>query len=135
MCKPNKTCKIDDTKKLHVLMKAFITSQFSYCPLVLMYHSRTLNNQVNTIYERVLRFFYKNETFLSFDDLLKRDRLVSIHQKNRQILATEIYKTKNDLGHFIQKPYNLRNDSELQRRRSRTLYFGTESISSLAPKI
>ena len=116
-------------------MKAFITSQFSYCPLVLMYHSRTLNNQVNTIYERVLRFFYKNETFLSFDDLLKRDRLVSIHQKNRQILATEIYKTKNDLGHFIQKPYNLRNDSELQRRRSRTLYFGTESISSLALKI
>ena len=85
----------------------------------------------------------KNETFLSFDDLLKRDRSVSIHQKNLQILATEIYKTKNDLGpkimkdtfHFIQKPYNLRNDPELQRRRNRTVYFGTESISSLAPKI
>ena len=68
---------------------------------------------------------------------------MSIHQKNLQILATEIYKTKNDLGpkimkdtfHFIQKPYNLRNDPELQRRRNRTVYFGTESISSLAPKI
>ena len=68
---------------------------------------------------------------------------MSIHQKNLQILATEIYKTKNDLGpkimkdtfHFIQKPYNLRNDPELQRRRKRTAYFGTESISSLNPKI
>ena len=94
----------------------------------------------------------KNETFLSFDDLLKRDRSVSIHQKNLQLLATKIYKTKNDLGpkikedtfHFIQKPYNLRYDPELQRRRNRTVYFGTESISesissesisSLAPKI
>ena len=68
---------------------------------------------------------------------------MSIHQKNLQILATEIYTTKNDLGpkivkdtfHFIQKPYNLRNDPELQRQRNCTVYFGTESISSLAPKI
>ena len=80
---------------------------------------------------------------VSFDDLLKRDRSVSIHQKNLQILATEIYNTKNDLGpkimkdtfRFIQKPCNLRNDPELQSRRNRTVYFGTESISSLAPKI
>ena len=124
-------------------MKAFITSQFSYCPLVWMFHNRTLNNRINKIHERALRLVYKNETFLSFDDLLKRDRSVSIHQKNLQILATENCKTKNDLGlkimkdtfHFIQKPYNLRNDPELQRRRNRTAYFGTESVSSLAPKI
>ena len=80
--------------------------------------------------------------FFSFDDLLKRDKSVSIHQKNLQILVTEIYKTKNDLGpkimkgtfHFIQKPYNLKNDPELQRRRDRTVYFGTERISSLDQK-
>ena len=124
-------------------MNAFITFQFSYCPLVWMFHSRTLNNRINKIHERALRLVYKNETFLSFDDLLKRDRSVSIHQKNLQILATEICKTKNDLGpkimkdtfHFIQKPYNLRNDPELQRRKNRTVYFGTENISSLASKI
>ena len=87
-------CNYMDTKKRRVLMKAFITSQFSYCPLVWMFHSRTLNNRINKIHERALRLVYKNETFLSFDDLLKRDRSVSIHQKNLQILATEIYKTK-----------------------------------------
>ena len=124
-------------------MNAFITSQFSYCPLVWIFHSRTLDNQINKIHEKGLRLVYKNETFSSFDDFLKRDKSVSIHQKNLQILATEIYETKNDLRpkimkdtfHFIQKPYNLRNDPELQRRRNRTVYFGTESISSLAPKI
>ena len=118
------------TWKRRALMNAFITSQFSYCPLVWMYHSRTLNNRINKIHEKALGLVYKNETFFSFDDLLKRDKSVSIHQKNLQILATEFYKTKNDLGlkimnnnfHFIQKPYNLRNDPELQRRRYRTVY-------------
>ena len=84
-------------------MNAFIPSQFSYCPLVWMFHSRTLNNRINKIHEKALRLVFKNETFSSFDNLLKRDKSVSIHQKNLQILATEIYKTKNDLGPKIMK--------------------------------
>ena len=40
-----------------------------------------------------------------------------------------------NIFHFIQKPYNLGGDPELQRRRNRTVYSGTESISSLAPRI
>ena len=60
-------------------MKAFITSQFSHCPLTSMFHGRTLKNRINKIHERALRLVYKNETFLCFDDLLKRDRSVSIH--------------------------------------------------------
>ena len=35
-------------KKLRVIMKAFIMSQFNYCRLVWMCHSRTLNNKINT---------------------------------------------------------------------------------------
>ena len=122
-------------KKTSVLRNAFITSQFSYCPLVWMFHSRTLNNQINKIQEKALRFNYKNETFLYFDDLIKRDKSVSIQQKNLQLLATEIYQTKNDLGpkimkdtfDFIQKSYNLRNDPELHLH----IY---ATISSLAQK-
>ena len=68
---------------------------------------------------------------------------VSIHQRNLQILAIEICKVRNDLGPeimknispFVQKPYNLRNDSTLQRQRKHTMYFGTESISSLASNV
>ena len=40
-------------QKLHVLTgKLFITSQFNYCPIVWMCHSRSLNNKVNHIHER-----------------------------------------------------------------------------------
>ena len=47
-----RVCNYMDTKKRHVLMNAFITSQFSYCPLVWMFHSRTLNNRINKIHEK-----------------------------------------------------------------------------------
>ena len=35
-----------------VLMKSFINSQFNYCPLVWMFHSRYLNNKINKLQER-----------------------------------------------------------------------------------
>ena len=111
-----------NTNKRRVLMKAFITSQFSYCPVELMFHCRAMNNRINTPKEKALRRIYTNKPTLSFDDLLKEDKLVKIQQKNLQILATEIYKVKNDLGpktvayifHFVEKLYNLRNNSIMQ---------------------
>ena len=132
-----------NNNKPRVLMKAFITSQFPYSPLVWMFHSRTMNNRNNTLHEKALRLVNTNKPNLSFDDLLKEDKLVKTHQKNLQILATEIYKVKNDLGpkimagvfHFVEKPYNLRNNSIIQRQANRTVYFGTKGISSLAPKL
>ena len=32
------------------LMKAFITSQFNYCSLIWMFHSRPLNNRINKVH-------------------------------------------------------------------------------------
>ena len=45
-----------DLSKRNVLMKAFITSQFSYCPLTWMLHSRTLHNRINNIKITSLHF-------------------------------------------------------------------------------
>ena len=36
------------------LFKTFVTSQFNYCPLVWICHSRTLNNRTNSIHHRAL---------------------------------------------------------------------------------
>ena len=47
-----------------------------------MSHSRTMNIRINKIHENALRLVYKNETNRSFDDLLKKDKSVSIHHKN-----------------------------------------------------
>ena len=43
-----------------IIMKSFIESQFGYCPLVWMFHSRSLNNRINHIHERALRIVYKD---------------------------------------------------------------------------
>ena len=67
-----------DLKKDKNLMKAFITSQFSYCPLIWMFHSR------NRIFERPLRLIYQNN--LSFSELLDLDISVTVHQKILQVL-------------------------------------------------
>ena len=48
-----------DLAKRKSLMKAFITSQFNYFPLIWMFHSRQLNNRINKIQERALRLVYK----------------------------------------------------------------------------
>ena len=85
-----RVCNYMNTNKRRVLMKAFITSQFSYCPLIWMFHSRTMNNRINALHEKALKLVYTIKPNFSFDDLLKEDKLVKIHQKNLQILAKEI---------------------------------------------
>ena len=57
-----------DKDKLRLIMKAFITSQFSYCPLVWMFHSRGLNKRINKIHEKSLRLVYNDNisSFVSF---------------------------------------------------------------------
>ena len=65
--------------KRWVRMKSFITSQFGCCPLIWMFHSRALNNKINSIHERALRITY-NGSKSTFEELLNKDNSVSIHQ-------------------------------------------------------
>ena len=63
--------------KRRALMKTFVISQFNYCPLVWMFHSRKLNLCINSIHERALRVTYQDcqSTFLQ---LLQKDNSVTI---------------------------------------------------------
>ena len=79
-----------------ILMKAFITFQFSYCPLIWMLHSRTLKNHINNIHKRGLRPTYNDDQSL-FKVVLEKDHSLTFHHKNLQILVTEISKVKNDI--------------------------------------
>ena len=77
--------------KRRFLMNSFFTSQFSYCPLIWMCHSRTVNSKINKLYERCLRIVY-NDKKSSFKELLETDKSVLINTKNLQVLATEMFK-------------------------------------------
>ena len=86
--------------KRKVLIKAFITSQFSYCPLIWMLHNRTINNCINNIHERALRLAYEDNQ-PSFKELIEKDHYVTVHHRNLQVL--EIFKVKSDLASDIMK--------------------------------
>ena len=83
-------------------------AQFSYCPLIWMFHSRKLNNKINKLHERCLGIVYSDSTS-SFDKLIETDNSVPVHHRNIQVLATESYKIVNGLSSEIMKevfPFN-----------------------------
>ena len=124
-----------------MLFKAFIESQFNYCPLIWMLHSRTMNNKINHLHERPLSIIHSDQSS-TFEELLEKDGIFSIHLRNIQSLALEIYKFVNDLSpekmnsvfHLKENNrYSLKNIYELYSRKPRIVKYGTETISYLAP--
>ena len=89
--------KYTDEEKLRILMKTFIESQFKYCPLLWMFHSRTLEDRINKLHERALRVVYKDSN-LTFEELLEKDNSFTTHHRNLQHLAILMYKVKNNLA-------------------------------------
>ena len=81
------------TNKKWLVKKAFMSSQFSYCPLIWMNHSRTLNNMINRIHERSLRVVY-NDKKVTFKELLDKDKAISMHTRNLQMLISEMFRSK-----------------------------------------
>ena len=70
-------------EKHRTLMKAFIESQFNYCPLIWMLHSRTLNNKINRIHERALKTYIQIIIHLSTNSLIKMGPLQFIKEMSR----------------------------------------------------
>ena len=61
-------------EKRRTLIKAFIESQFNYCPLIWMFQSKIMNNKINRIHERVVLRLVYSDHVSSFDELLKKDQ-------------------------------------------------------------
>ena len=108
---------------LGILMRVFIPMILPKC----MWHgltfcSRTLNNRINKLQERVLRILYKDDAS-SFIYLLEKDKSITNHEHNKKLLAIEMFKVKNDilpnvLGEFITKrdlSYNLKEPFRVSR--------------------
>ena len=83
--------------KRRILINAFFNSQFNYCPVIWMCHRRALNNKINRLHERCLHIIY-NDKSSTFKELLEKDNSVSIHYRNIQALAIEMYKVANGMS-------------------------------------
>ena len=129
-----------DQRKL--LLNAFITSQFSYAPVVWMFHNRKLNNDINQIHERALRIIYQNHNS-TFEELLAKDDSFKIHDRNLHRLLIEIFKVKikltpkimNEVFDLIESPYPLRNELRFKSGNIRTVRYGTETAALVGSRI
>ena len=95
------------------------------------------------LHGRCLRIIY-NDKQSSFTELLNEDNSVSIHIRNIQRCAVEMFRFYNGLSPPLmnnifklraENSYNLRQVSEFSRPMVKSVYQGTESISYLARKI
>ena len=77
-------------EKRRLIMRAFVSSQFGYCPIIWIFHNRTLNNRINRIRERALRILYCDK-MSNFTKLLQKKNAATVHQRNLQVLAIEVY--------------------------------------------
>ena len=91
-------------QKRRILMKSFITSQFNYCPVIWMCHSRSLNNKFNHIHERVLSIVYQDFQS-SFPALVVIDNSFIIRRKNLKLLAIKIFKVKMNISPEIMNEF------------------------------
>ena len=80
-----------------LLINAFFTTQFSYCPLIWMCHNRSIDKKINLLHERCLRIIYIDKQS-SFTELLNKDSSVYIHIRNIQRLVIEMFKFYNGLS-------------------------------------
>ena len=100
-----------------LLLNAFITSQFSYAPILWMFHNRKLNSHINRIHERALRTAYQDHNSTS-NELFTKEGSFKIHDRNLKKLLIEIFKVKMKLApeimieifDSIECRYRLRNE-------------------------
>ena len=86
-----------------------------------------MNNRINRLHERTRRFVY-NDTNLTFQELVGLDNSFTIHHRNLQRLATEMYKGKDNLSPTFMNnifpgsnnPYNMRTQQTISYRGPKT---------------
>ena len=89
--------KLVSFNKRKTLFKAFVESQFKYCPIVWIIHSRRTYNKINRLHERVLRVVYDDDVS-TFDQLLAMGESFCIYHQNIQRLLIKIYKAIHDIS-------------------------------------
>ena len=102
-----------------------------------MFCSRDMNDKINSIHKRALRMVYLDYTS-SYAELLKKDKSVTIHQRNIQLVAIEMFKVVKKLGPEIMRDLfvldlNTKNDRIFLRPNVNSVYNGENSIRYFGP--
>ena len=107
-----------------------------------MFCDRQTNNRTNRIHEKSLRLSY-DDYRSNFQTLLQKDNSTSTHDKNLQLLLTEIYKTiYNHNPSFMKEIFTERNScyshgniSRISLSKPKTNCYGIESGTYTGSKL
>ena len=70
--------------KRRIIFKNFVESQFKYCPIVWLFHSRHTNNKIDRLHEKTCRIVYDIDVS-TFNQLLDMDKSFCIHHQNKAL--------------------------------------------------
>lgn len=101
-----------------------------------------LNSKIIKLQERALRLAYADRQS-AFEEPLNKDKSVTIHHRNWQVLATELYKVRHELAPGIMNnsskirivKYNFRNDFLFATRYVKSFHYGSDTLFYLGRKL
>ena len=125
--------------KKKILMNAFIEQQFtdSSYPLIWMFCIREQNDKINYVHHRALRQVYSDFTS-TFAELLHKDNSVTVHQRNIQLVAIEMFKATKEFGPKIVRNLfkfnqNVRSNTTFSRPNVNNKITGEDTVRYFGP--
>ena len=126
------------------MVQSFIYANHNYCPLIWYFSSAKPLLKIECIQKRALRFLYNDHVSL-YEELLTKANSHYMNIYRLKILCIEIYKTINDLNpgymnnifkrYDTDRPVRSQHLNNLKVPRVNQETFGTDSLTSLGPKI
>ena len=123
-----------------IVIESFILANFNYCPLVWHFCSSASMQKLERIQERSFRLLL-NDHDSNYDQLLAKVKKPTLEIRRIKLLATEIFKTINNLNPSYMKEIfelNTRRDSANKRlivQSQISMKYGSYTLRSLGPRI
>ena len=125
-----------------LVFKSFIRSNFNYCPIIWHFCSKVNTEKLEKLQYRGLKIVY-NCYESSYEELLTRANLPTLHLGRLRTIALETYKCINnsapkyirDLVNLKQSSYSFRYENTLQIPTVRTVAYGQKSFRFEAARV
>ena len=118
-----------------IIFKSFIQSNFNYCPIVWHFCSKSNSEKLEKLQFRALRIVF-NDYEASYENLLSRVNMTTLHLNRMKNIAIETYKCLNslspeyirDLVNYKSSNYNFRYENMAEIPTVRTTRYGKNSF-------
>ena len=118
-----------------IIFKSFIQSNFNYCPIVWHFCSKSNSEKLEKLQFRALRIVF-NDYEASYENLLSRVNMTTLHLNRMKNIAIETYKCLNSLSpeyirdhvNYKSSNYNFRYENMAEIPTVRTTRYGKNSF-------